>query len=188
MLIVDADEAATPELAQELKALLASNPAHVAYRVPFKNLLPEAWGTGGYFWTSQKRLLKRGAVRWSDSQWVHVPAEHEGKAGRLRHGLIHRPFDSLSHLIRKQVSYGTSGAQHFHAVGRHSSLLRTWVHTAGAFLKYYVFKGLFRFGVGGFAAASGLALNVLLKYSLLWELENSRGPIPERAAVPGANP
>ncbi|MCI0569864.1 MAG: glycosyltransferase family 2 protein [Myxococcaceae bacterium] len=184
ILIVDADERAMPGLGEEVRDVLRRGARHDAYHVPQKNVLPDHWERPVFFWTSQKRLLRKGRVRWADSQWVHVPAIHEGKAGRLTHGLHHRSYDSVSHLLRKQLVYAQSSARHFHARGRRASMLRACLHTAGAFLKFYVAKRLFRFGMGGLTVASALAFHAFAKYALLWEL-GSGAPATERARVPG---
>ena len=187
VLIVDADEMALPGLGEEVRELLGRGaPPHDAYHVPQQNILPAHWPRPVYFWTSQKRLLRRDKVRWADSEWIHVPALHEGTAGRLRHGLRHRSYDSVSHLLRKQVSYAQSGARHFHALGRRASMGKACTHSVGAFFKFYLFKGLCRFGMGGLTVAVALAFHVFAKYALLWELNASGGvSAGERLRVPG---
>lgn len=184
LLIVDADEAALPGLGDEIIALLDSEPRQDAFHVPQKNLLPAHWPRSVHFWTSQKRLLRKGAISWSDSQWVHTPAVHRGRAGRLRHGLLHHSFDSVMHLTRKQLAYGRSGAQHFHRRGRKAGFWTTVGHTLGAFLKYYLGKGLVWRGMGGFVVAFSHAFYAFTKYALLWELSHGRAE-SERSAVPG---
>ncbi|ATB32130.1 glycosyltransferase family 2 protein [Melittangium boletus] len=184
VLIVDADENALPGLGEEIRELLSQNPRHDAYHVPQKNTLPDHWPRPVHFWTSQKRLLRLGKVRWADSEWIHVPAIHEGKAGRLKHGLRHRSYDSVSHLLRKQISYAQSGARHFHSLGRRASLMKACTHSTGAFIKFYLLKGLFRFGMGGLTVATALSFHAFAKYAFLWELGSGVAE-SERELVPG---
>jgi glycosyltransferase involved in cell wall biosynthesis len=187
VLIVDADEAALPGLGEEVRRLIDSNPTQDAFAVPQKNVLPSHWPKTVWFWTAQKRLFRKGAGSWADSNWVHVPLVHPGRAGRLEHGLLHHSYDSVTHLLRKQVAYARSGAEHLHARGRRSGLALTVVKTTAAFFKYFIVKGLFRFGMGGLVVASSLAFYDFAKYALLWELNSGR-PEGERAAVPGEVP
>lgn len=168
VLIVDADEAALPGLGEEVHRLLAGNPKSDAYHVPQKNLLPAHWPSPVWFWTSQKRLLRRGKVRWADSSWVHVPALHDGRAGRLRHGLVHHSYDSVMHLLKKQLYYAQSGAKHWRS-RKPSGLLVCTAATFIAFWKYYLFKGLLRFGMGGMVVSLALSFHAFAKYALLWE-------------------
>ena len=114
ILLVDADEEALPGLGEEIQGLLASGPKATAYHVPQKNMLPGHWPKQIHFWTSQRRLLNLKDVRWADSDWIHVPAIHSGKAGRLKNGLKHYSYDSMMHMLRKQLYYGESGGLHFH--------------------------------------------------------------------------
>lgn len=184
MLILDADEVATEELKDELATLLAGEPQHVVYRVPQKNMLPQTWARPVWFWTSMKRLLKTGAVHWDETPWVHAPATYSGSTGKLEGAIIHYAYDSVNHLVRKQISYGRNGARQYHAEGRKSSLFHLLWHSTSSFLKYYVLKGLFRFGAGGFIVAAAQALHVFQKYAVLWELQTRRGEIEERDQVP----
>ncbi|MEC9466062.1 MAG: hypothetical protein VX834_09775, partial [Myxococcota bacterium] len=54
------------------------------------------------------------------------------------------------------------------------------------FVKHYFFKGLFRFGFGGFSVATAFAFYVFAKYAFLWENLAGRAE-SERSLVPGEN-
>jgi glycosyltransferase involved in cell wall biosynthesis len=183
VLIVDADEEALPGLGDEVLGVLASKPARDAFYVPQKNVLPAHWPKPVWFWTSQKRLLRKERVRWDDSNWVHVPALHHGKAGRLRHGLLHHSYDSVMHLLKKQLYYAQSGSRHW-TLKKTSGFSTIVLRTLSAFVKYYFVKGLVRFGTGGFVVAFSLAVHGFSKYALLWEA-NLGAVVDERGAVPG---
>ena len=186
VLIVDADEEALPGLSQEVAELLAKGPTANAYHVPQKNVLPNHWPRPVHFWTSQKRLLNLRDVHWDDSNWIHVPALHSGRAGRLDNGLKHHSYDSMMHLLRKQLYYGESGGMHFHGQGKAVSLPGVWLRMMATFVKHYIFKGLFRFGFGGFSVATAFAFYVFAKYAFLWEYNSGRAE-SERSLVPGEN-
>ena len=186
VLIVDAVEVALEGLAEEICSLLDRGPSATAYHVPQKNVLPKHWPEPVHFWTSQKRLLNLTDVHWDDSNWIHVPALHSGSAGRLEHGLKHHSYDSMMHLLRKQLYYGESGGMHFHGKGKSVSLIGVWVRMIATFFKHYLFKGLFRFGFGGFSVACAFAFYVFAKYAFLWEYNSGRAE-SERSLVPGEN-
>ena len=186
VLIVDADEEALPGLAQEIQVLLAGEPTATAFHVPQKNVLPKHWPEPIHFWTSQKRLLNLRDVYWDDSNWIHVPARHSGRAGRLKHGLKHHSYDSMMHLMRKQLYYGESGGMHFHGKGKKVFLPGVLVRMVSTFVKHYFLKGLFRFGFGGFSVACAFTFYVFTKYAFLWEYNSGRAE-HERALVPGEN-
>ena len=187
ILLVDADECALDGLGEELRGLIAEGPQHDAYFLPLRNVLPRQWPRPVHFSTTQKRLFRRGGVWWEDSTWIHVPALHKGKAGNLRHGVEHRIYDSMPHMIRKQVAYGQSGARHLYGCGKKSAgALGVARHMAAAFAKFYLVKGLWRQGMGGLCVALAKAFYVYVKYAALWELEATGGvAIAERRQVPG---
>ena len=66
------------------------------------------------------------------------------------------------------------------------SLPRTVVRMVAAFLKYYVSKGLFRFGFGRFSVAFAFTFYTFAKSAFLWEY-NSGEASAERSVVPGEN-
>ena len=186
VLVVDADEEALPGMGEEILTRLSSGESVTAYHVPQKNILPQHWPRPIHFWTSQKRLLNLRDVHWAESEWVHVPALHSGPSGRLNKGLMHHSYDSMMHLFKKQLYYGESGGRHFHGQGKTVSLPRTVVRMVAAFLKYYVSKGLFRFGFGGFSVAFAFTFYTFAKSAFLWEY-NSGEASAERSVVPGEN-
>lgn len=184
MLILDADEEALPGLEQEVTAIAAKPPRVFAYRMPMQNLLPAHWPSRTHYWNTQKRFLFTSAMSWPETQLVHAPAVHAGGTGELRSGLLHHSFDSVRHLLRKQLSYGLSGGL---AVGKQGKRVGTgtlFFRTVAAFLKSYFIKGLWRFGPDGLVTAGALAFHVFAKYSAAWEAVAGSGSIVERDAVP----
>jgi glycosyltransferase involved in cell wall biosynthesis len=187
LLIVDADEVVTPELAREIRAAIDAPGAPDAFHVPQKNLLPAFWPRPVRFFTSQKRLMRRAAVTWGEAEWVHAPVVHPGRAGRLRGHLVHWSFDSVPHLLKKQLHYGLSTARHLHRQGKRTSLGGIVVHVAVAFFKFYFVRGLVLRGTGGFVVAASLAGSAFVKYAALWELGHG-APASSRERVPGERP
>ena len=65
ILSLDADEEVSPELAREIQALLAGEPAFTAYRIPRLNhFLGRPLRHGGYWPDPKLRLFRRGAARF----------------------------------------------------------------------------------------------------------------------------
>jgi len=186
MLVVDADEEAMPGLAEDIAAVIAA-PRHVVYRVPMKNLLPARWPRQAYYWNTQRRLLRTREVSWPSTSFVHAPARFVGTVGRLRHGLLHHSYDSTYQLWRKQLAYGRSSGGAMHAAGKRVGPVRMMAHAAVTFFKYYVWKGMARFGMGGLVAALAFACENIIKNATAWELAHTRGDpeeYKERLAVP----
>jgi len=112
--LVDADEALTPELAQEIRHAIQDsrfNGYHVALRMHF--LGRELRHSGASF--EKLSLFRRGLGRFecrlkdqdesmADME-VHEHVVVEGTTARLKHPLLHRNVESLSHYIRKHDEY-----------------------------------------------------------------------------------
>jgi len=112
--LVDADEALTPELAQEIRQVIRipdCNGYYVALRMFF--LGRELRHSGASFY--KLSLFRRGMGRFecrlkeqdtsmADME-VHEHVVVEGKTARLKHPLVHHNVESLSHYIRKHDEY-----------------------------------------------------------------------------------
>jgi glycosyltransferase involved in cell wall biosynthesis len=187
VLIVDSDERVTPELADEIRAIL-QNPGCDGYWIRRRNFFlgkeirHGSWGTDKVL-----RLFRRDSARYQDKH-VHAEIEMEGRIGWCRGRLCHYSFRSLNDFQRKITRYTDWGAMNAKAKGTPGSGWRIFVHSIGHFLKSYVLKLGFLDGTEGLIIAFTEADNAFLKYAKLWELENSRArpSAPPPPAPPGA--
>ena len=99
---VDADERATPELADEIKLILAQDGRGiVGWNVPRHNSLFGKLTRGAGYWPDyQMRLLKRGCVRYERP--ASEIAELDGRAGYLQNALIHYNYATIEQFHQKQ--------------------------------------------------------------------------------------
>jgi glycosyltransferase involved in cell wall biosynthesis len=113
ILFVDADERATPALAEEIEARLNDSDApYAGYWVPRRNFIAgrETRG-GGYFPDYQLRLLRRDAARYDLRREVHEIVEVAGEVGYLDEPLIHFNYRDWEHFHRKQIAYAAYEAR-----------------------------------------------------------------------------
>jgi glycosyltransferase involved in cell wall biosynthesis len=105
-LFVDADERVTPELAAEVRRVIAGKGEAVGYWLPRKNFMFGRWIQGGG-WSPdyQLRLLRPGLARYDPTQEVHEVATLDGPAGYLENRLIHYNYDSVAEFRAKQSRY-----------------------------------------------------------------------------------
>lgn len=105
VLFVDADERATPELAAEIRARLASDdPAIDGYWLPRRNFIAgQETRWGGYYPDYQLRLLRRAASHYGRA--VHEIATVQGQTALLQSPLIHYNYRDWAHFHAKQVDY-----------------------------------------------------------------------------------
>jgi glycosyltransferase involved in cell wall biosynthesis len=114
VLLVDADEALTPELAAEIRQAIR-NPDfdgyYIALRMYFLGRVLRHGGAGfnklSLFRHRKGRFecrLKNQDTSMADME-VHEHVMVEGKTGKLRNALIHRNVESLSRFIQKHDEY-----------------------------------------------------------------------------------
>jgi len=145
ILSLDADEEVSPELAQEIQALLAGEPSFSAYRIPRLNhFLGRPLRHGGYWPDPKLRLFRRGAAQFADRP-VHETMQANGPVGRLKGPLIHHCYPTLSDYIEHMNRYSSIAAEALVASGRagHSWLWLAWnalLNPAATFLYNYVFR------------------------------------------------
>ncbi len=175
VLIVDADERVTPELAREVGAVLESESPAGLYRVRRDNyfLGRKIRGSG---WGRDRlvRLLRRGAARYPQRR-VHADIEAPAGTPTLSAPLLHETFRSLDHYLEKVERYARWGAEDLARSGRRSGFARIALRPPWRFLRGYFLEAGFRDGVRGLLVCGLQAYGVFLKWARLWEMQRTRG-------------
>lgn len=118
VLILDADEAISTELREEIKAIVSRPVEEVAESAFHINRVFIFMGQRirhcGYFPSWNLRLFKRGHARY-EQRLVHEHMIVTGKTGYLRHLLIHEDRRGLEHFIAKHNRYSTLEAEEIYA-------------------------------------------------------------------------
>jgi glycosyltransferase involved in cell wall biosynthesis len=172
VLQIDSDEAATPELWQEIETAIATADAGTqAFRVPRRNHFLGRWMRyGGFYPDYQVRLFRRDFGRWQARE-VHAHLEVPGSIGTLQNGLIHHDAPTISRRIANLDRYTRYETDEFLKNGRrfrwHDLILRPW---AAFFYRYLYLQG-FRDGWRGFVHCAYSGIYVFVSRAKLWELE-----------------
>ena len=168
VLVLDADERATPALNAEIKGILA-NPTHDGYWLRRRNFF---WGKEIRFgaWRNDKvlRLFRRDRGRYQD-KLVHEEIELPTPAGWCRERLLHFSYRSLDDYLRKVSRYSAWGAKDAQWRGVRAAAWRIWGHSVGHFIKSYFIKQGFRDGTKGLIIAFMEAYYGFFKYAKLYE-------------------
>ncbi len=174
ILSLDADERITPLLADEIRALLASDPALAGYRMPRVSWYLDRWiRTTDWYPNLQLRLYNRKLARWRPRR-VHESVQVQGEVGRLRHAIEHRPYRDVTHHLETMNRYTTLAAEEMFEEGRRSGLGPLVTLPAAAFLRNYILRRGFLQGSTGFVISSLNAYYVFLKFVKLWERQRHR--------------
>ncbi|MEZ5065207.1 MAG: glycosyltransferase family 2 protein [bacterium] len=173
VLILDADERATPALAREVRDVLAA-PAAPGYWIHRRNtfLGREIRGCG---WQRDKvlRLFDRRRGRYEDVR-VHEEVRLDAEAGRLREKLWHHSCTDLGAWLAKVERYSTLGAEEAMRRGRRPRFGDLTWRPAARFAKQWLVQGGWRDGIEGWILCATSAYSVFLKYAKLRRLEASR--------------
>ena len=192
---LDADERVTPELASEIRGLLASEPANAGYRVPRVTFHLGRWiRTTDFYPDYQTRLYDRRRARWRGT-YVHESVEVDGGSGQLAHELQHYSYRDLSDHLARIDQYTTLAARQMHERGRRAGFADLLLHPPAAFLRNYVLRRGVLDGTAGLTLSIVNSYAVFLKFAKLWELQRvSPAPAtstsahrpPDRAEQPAA--
>jgi (heptosyl)LPS beta-1,4-glucosyltransferase len=181
VLLLDADEWVTPELAEEIRTLLGEPQrlqAHAAFSMRRRNhFLGRELTHGGWGRERLVRLLRR-ECRYLDMR-VHERLDLSGKkVGRLRAGILHETYRDLAEYQRKLTRYAELFAEDRHAAGKRASLFDLLLRPAVYFVRNYLVRGGFLDGLPGLMVDRFHAHYVFTKYALLWE--KGRGAVRDK--------
>ena len=102
---VDADEQVSPELAGEIRQVIAER-SEVGWWVPRHNYIAgQRVSHGGFYPDYQLRLMRCDRARYDPARPVHEVVLLDGPAGQLRNVLIHYNYDTWAQFHAKQRRY-----------------------------------------------------------------------------------
>jgi glycosyltransferase involved in cell wall biosynthesis len=170
VLVVDADERVSPDLANEITALLSRGPECPGYWIRRRNtFLGRIIQGAGWGRDRVLRFFDRHRARYDD-RLVHETVILSGEAGTLRSVLLHHPCRTLDAWIRKTIRYANQGALDAHARGERPGWVKLALRPPARFVKQYVIQRGFLDGVEGFLLCVTSAFGVFWKYARLREL------------------
>lgn len=170
ILSLDADEALSPELAQEILQKFQSLDSEAGYLVPRKSFHLGRWIMhGGWYPDYQLRLFNKDKSRWNSAA-LHEKVEVKREL-KLESPILHWVFKDLSHQVVTNDRYSTLGANQFAAQGKKFSYFKLLTKPPTKFIETYIFKGGILDGVPGFIISVGAAYSVFLKFAKLWEMD-----------------
>ena len=165
ILSLDADEALTPELHQEISREL-QNPTYHGYHMPRLTNYCGYWVRhSGWYPDRKLRLYDRRKGIWTGVRIHEQYRLHEGlKSGSLKHDLLHYSFNSISEHLRQIDRFSTIGAHALFEKGVKPSLLKLIIKPIARFIRAYIIHGGYRDGLTGLVISANSAHAVFLKY------------------------
>jgi glycosyltransferase involved in cell wall biosynthesis len=167
ILEIDADERVPPELAVEIRAVVAGSAA-TWHLIPVDNYIGNRlvrWGWGASFGRSAHAgLFRNGAKSWGD-QRVHPAVSLSGAQGRILEArLVHHVDRNISDMLRRLDRYTSLRAQDLRESGQIGSFAGNLRRIGSRFWKCYVGRRGYREGAWGFLIALCAGLYPILSY------------------------
>ncbi len=178
ILSIDTDEQCTPDVRDEILALLAGSPAQDAYLVPRRNYFMGQWvaHSGWYPNFRQPQFFRKGTMKYVESP-VHEGYEllTPKPVGRLKHAIWQVPFRNFEEVLKKANRYSTLGV--LKIADKRVSMGQSLAHGLWSFIKHYVFKKGFLDGWPGFVIAFGNFEGTFYRYAKRCEAQE-KWPLP----------
>jgi len=180
VLVLDADERITPELATEISGiLLAGTTSIAACSIPRKSFFCGCWLRHAGWWPDRVvRLFRRGSARMTD-RLVHESLIVTGEIAELRSPLLHFTNRNLAQTLTKVNQYSSAGAEELARRGIRGSLFKAVARAGWAFFNSYFLRAGLLDGGPGLAHAMTHAVNTLFKYLKLWELQQRKRAVAD---------
>jgi glycosyltransferase involved in cell wall biosynthesis len=186
ILEIDADERVSPELAAEIRSVVAASSASW-HLVPVDNYIGARlvrWGWGASFGRSaHAALFRKGAKRWGD-QRIHPTVSLGGRQGApLSSAIVHYVDRDISEMLRRLDRYTSAHAEDLRESGDIGSYRQNLRRIASRFWKCYIGRRGYREGPWGFLIALCASLYPILSY-LKARLEPRSDPAPPLLPLP----
>ena len=172
---LDADEAFSPALADEIKQLLNQQPAYAAYWTPRLNyFLNRPMLHGGLYPDRKLRLFRKGIAWAREDTEPHATPKYEGRTGRLKNNLLHYAYPTLTAYLEHMNRYSSASVPLVLERGRRSRSLpaflwNTILNPLATFAYNYGLRGGFLDGREGLLLHLYHSCYVSWKYSKAWE-------------------
>lgn len=172
VLSLDADEAVSKALCDEILSEIAGSEALDGYRIPRRSFYQGRWiNHSGYYPDRQLRLFRREKGRWVGGR-VHERMAVEGRVGDLKQDLLHYPYGGrLSGQLKTVNSFSTLLAKDMYDRGKRFHLALLFSRPLFKFLEVYVLKRGFMDGLPGLIIAVSDAYAMFVRYVKLREIE-----------------
>jgi glycosyltransferase involved in cell wall biosynthesis len=168
VLLLDSDEALTPELQDEIREVLRRGPDAAGYAIPRLEQMYWRMAHRRTRLTHFLRLFDKTKGKMTDMP-VHAAPVVDGTVKRLRHPFYHFSNFDIHARVRKANDYSTDLVSDKLGKGRRGSPWMMVFYPPVYFLRQYVLHRNFLNGWSGFIGATISAFYAFLKYAKLYQ-------------------
>ena len=179
LLVVDSDEACTPELAQKIQALMTSGPSgppHRAYKVRrIEYFLGKPIHHGIWNPSYQDRFFHRAGVKYVND--IHEYPVFPQPPHEIHEPLLHAPDFEPERFLEKMNKYTTIEARDRVRQGRRTNWFRIVFAFPAMFLKNYFYYGAYKDGMHGFVISVLEGVSRAVRHVKMWQaMQALEGP------------
>jgi glycosyltransferase involved in cell wall biosynthesis len=165
LLGLDADEAISDSLRDEIRALFASGATYSACSFPRCTFYLGRWIKHGDWYPDRCiRLWQRGKARWSGED-PHPALQVDGPVEKLRQPILHYTAETPDQMIAKTERYAEDFARQCLANGRRVGTVDILFRPSWRFFRAYVLRLGFLDGRQGYTIARMAAFYTKLRYT-----------------------
>ncbi|MDR1941654.1 MAG: glycosyltransferase family 2 protein [Endomicrobium sp.] len=173
VLNLDADEALSPALQEEIKAIINSTDKS-GFWIPVNNeFLGREMRHSGLHRQLRLRMAKRENASYIGGK-VHESLHISGPIGILKNVIIHRPYKTIKQYFLKFNFYTSLAAETMYEENKKLSHLQL-LRPPFEFFKLYILRLGILDGLEGFLWAYFSANYSFVKYAKLWNLQKNKG-------------
>ncbi len=170
VLVLDADERVSPELAGAIREAVAAPGGAAGFRMPRLSHIAGRPVRHGVWWPDRKlRLGLRSRGLRATGGRVHEAIEVDGNVGELSAPILHYPYRDVSDAVRKNVLYARLSALDRFEQGERGRVLPMLFRPPLEFLRSWALKRGFLDGRAGVGVALLHAWYYLLRAAFLVE-------------------
>lgn len=176
ILILDADERVSKDLATEIKVFLSTQVETAVIHGLYINRLNFFLGTPIYHsgWSPDWLLrLYRKDSGGFDGSPVHESIVVQGKTKRLKGYLFHETHPTIEIFVLKNLRYASLWANSQTGTKKKASVFNLFSHPMGMFFKMYILRLGFLDGFAGMILAILYSYHVFIKYLMI--LDKNKG-------------
>ena len=177
ILVIDADERLSPELAAEIRSAVDRSDGTAAYRIRrVQRVLGAPVRFSGWGSDAVTRLFRAGKGRYPDRR-VHADLDVDGSVGTLRAPMEHLTFESFAQYLPKVAKFALWGGAQAFRDGKRCGAATILSRSIWRFVRTYVFQLGFADGVRGAIVCGLQAYGTFLKWGHVaeWTLAERRG-------------
>lgn len=175
VLSLDADERISPELRDEIIALLRKGPDCNGYAIPRKNFMGSTWVRyGGMYPSAQLRLFRKDKFKYDELAEVHPQAYMPDPRGNLKSDIIHFTYRNFTDAVAKMDRQTDLEAQKWFREKRKVGVFGVMRKSIDHFYRAYFKKEGYKDGVIGLFLAVNSGMYQFLSFAKYWELKKKR--------------